>query len=321
MDSAESKKIRNRTQSSVPGQPHIPVFFLYGEPEAREADDFVHLEDIRTRSERYAWRIGSHRHHGLFQVLFVRKGEVALHLDGAAETLSGPCVVTVPASTVHDFRFSPGTDGQVLTIAETLLAARRDGAPSHLEGLLAAPRATDLSSEPQTAQRIATFLGEITSEFRDGGPGSAELQGWLAASLLLLIARAQASQLHMEQAERPGLELFARFRALVETHYLEHRPVPFYAQALGVTPSRLDRTCRAVANRSAFQITQDRLVLEARRKLTYIAAPVSLLAYELGFEDPAYFWRFFRRRTGLTPNAFRLRAPAKARLAAAPHPP
>jgi AraC family transcriptional activator of pobA len=32
---------------------------------------------------------------------------------------------------------------------------------------------------------------------------------------------------------------------------------------------------------------------------------VQLLAYELGFEDPAYFNRFFKRRTGMTPAHFR----------------
>ena len=48
-------------------------------------------------------------------------------------------------------------------------------------------------------------------------------------------------------------------------------------------------------------------MLEARRKLTYIAAPVSRLAYELGFQDPAYFCRFFRKHTGMTPSEFRRR--------------
>ena len=65
---------------------------------------------------------------------------------------------------------------------------------------------------------------------------------------------------------------------------------------------------RTVAGKSPFEVAQERLLLEARRKLIYIAAPVSLLAYELGFEDPAYFWRFFKRRTGMTPKEFRRRS-------------
>jgi AraC family transcriptional activator of pobA len=91
----------------------------------------------------------------------------------------------------------------------------------------------------------------------------------------------------------------------VEQHYLQHWSVADYAAALNVTPSKLNRLSKALAGRSAFEITQERLLLEARRRLVYIAAPVQLLAYELGFEDPAYFNRFFKKRTGMTPARFR----------------
>ena len=96
-----------------------------------------------------------------------------------------------------------------------------------------------------------------------------------------------------------------RLQAAIERFYLSHAAIGFYARELNVTESRLNRACRAVAGCSPLELIQDRLLLEARRKLTYIAAPVSTLAYELGFEDPAYFWRFFKRHTGMTPAEFR----------------
>jgi AraC-like DNA-binding protein len=48
-----------------------------------------------------------------------------------------------------------------------------------------------------------------------------------------------------------------------------------------------------------------RMLVEAERQLRYTAMSVSQVAYYLGFEDPAYFSRFFRRRTGLPPKSFR----------------
>jgi AraC family transcriptional activator of pobA len=49
----------------------------------------------------------------------------------------------------------------------------------------------------------------------------------------------------------------------------------------------------------------ERLTREACRRLLYVAAPANSLALELGFEDPAYFSRFFRRQTGLSPQKWR----------------
>jgi AraC family transcriptional activator of pobA len=60
-----------------------------------------------------------------------------------------------------------------------------------------------------------------------------------------------------------------------------------------------------VAGKSAFEIGQDRLMLEACRKLTYAPSSIATIAYELGFQDPAYFSRLFRKRLGVTPGEFR----------------
>jgi AraC family transcriptional activator of pobA len=72
-----------------------------------------------------------------------------------------------------------------------------------------------------------------------------------------------------------------------------------------MTPERLNRLTRAETGQSALDIVHARLAREACRRLTYIAAPVSKLAFELGFKDPAYFCRFFKRHTGASPRDYR----------------
>ena len=63
--------------------------------------------------------------------------------------------------------------------------------------------------------------------------------------------------------------------------------------------------CRAVADASPQQILHARLLVEAKRQLLYTVRASSTIAYALGFKDPAYFSRFFKRATGKTPKAFR----------------
>lgn len=286
----------------------VPLFALYGE-EAHAADaEFVHIEDIQSRSRLYNWEIRSHAHQGLFQTVVVLEGGARVQLDDHTAEVAGPCAIVIPPAVVHAFQFLPGTQGFVLTVAEAMLF---DGASARsrplFEALFLEPCLLDLAREPAAAARAAALLDQLMAEFRFPQLGRAMMCEWLVRGVLLLLERQRAAASGGTRSERVRTQLFARFRALVEEHYAEHWPVPRYAEALGLTERRLNRLCRTLVNRSAFEVVQDRLLLEARRRLIYIAAPVSLLAYELGFQDPAYFNRFFKKLTGVTPAAFRKR--------------
>lgn len=99
--------------------------------------------------------------------------------------------------------------------------------------------------------------------------------------------------------------MFTRFRTLVEENYRQRWSIADYAASMGISESRLNRICRSFTRKTAFEVVQDRILLEAQRYLVYTAAPISEIAYELGFNDPAYFCRFFKKKTGRTAKAFR----------------
>ncbi len=274
----------------------IPVFSLYGEARLLAPERF-HIEDIRSRSERYDWEIKSHSHRGLFQIIFLFDGKARVQLDHVASEAAAPCAIIVPSGTVHAFGFQPHAHGYVLTVAESEFSAPQ----SLASGVI------DLSGVPGEASRMALLLAEIQTEFRAQAAGVAAALEGLVGALFVLVGRRSAAGHDGDPRSRRRSETFGRFRSLVEAHFTEHRPVGYYAQALHMTESRLNRLCRATIGKSALEIVNDRLLLEAQRKLTHIAAPVSVLAYELGFADPAYFWRFFKKHAGLTPSQFRAR--------------
>lgn len=301
MSKNQAKMHRNRL--SAQARPlRVPVFSLYGETVRVEDAEFVHIEDIRTRSERYDWHIKPHQHRGLFQMLMLLRGDVVVEADARVSKVKAPCALSVPPGVVHSFRFRPGTHGYILTVSEAMLAqAEHRGL---VEDLFVEPRVISFADAPRHARPIAALLEQILAELRDNAPGRAKMQEWLVGAALLLIARRHVI---VAQADRGGRQQrdLSHFRALVEAHFLEHWTVARYAEAMRMTEGRLNRLTRTVTGKSAFDLVQDRLLLEARRKLIYVAAPISLLAYELGFEDPAYFSRFFKARVGVTPSAFR----------------
>lgn len=78
-----------------------------------------------------------------------------------------------------------------------------------------------------------------------------------------------------------------------------------YAAELGVTPSHLNRAVKAETGRSAGEWIESARLSLARNLLHDPSVPVSEVAYRLGFEDPAYFSRFFRKAVGMSPTDFR----------------
>ena len=290
----------------------IPRFFLYGDDYSPGGAEFFHIEEVRSRSERYDWSIGLHTHPGLCQLVFFLDGSGVVTLDEGRSQVESPAVVAIPPGVVHGFDFMPDTYGYVLTLAEALLfsGAGQAGQLFH-ETLFGRPAVIALEAEAAATKQVVNLLRQVDAEFRASELGRTSIVEWLVCSILMQLTRQWiASSRTASTVEHARKELFLRYRALVEAHYTEQWPVSRYAHALHTTESTLNRLCHEVAGRTAFNVLQDRMVLEARRKLTYIAAPVSRLAYELGFQDPAYFCRFFRKHTGMTPSEFRRRLEA-----------
>ena len=282
----------------------VPRFALYGEPAQATLAESVPVESIEARSRLHEWHIARHTHAGLFQVLFLMDGQVEADIDGTLHTCSGPTAITIHPSVEHGFDFSPDAQGFVLTVDQSMVFGAGEGfAALFVDALVLAP-------DSQVAARLELLLTELAAEFAGRHHGHADILQWLAQVILMLLVRLQAEQASAEQSGRKDFALFSRFRALLEQHYKAQWLVAQYARQLRITPSRLNRLCLRMAQQSAFDMTQRRLMLEACRQLTYLPSAVATIAYELGYQDPAYFSRAFKRHTGATPSQFRERRAA-----------
>lgn len=125
-----------------------------------------------------------------------------------------------------------------------------------------------------------------------------------AGTVQFAIRRA-ASRPGAVHAEETAFLLTEQFLQLVEAHYLTTSSVADYAAMLHVTTDRLTETVTCTLTQPAGKIIRERLLLEAERLLRYSDTPVAEIAAYLNFEDPAFFSRFFRKRTGFWPSDYR----------------
>ncbi len=278
----------------------IPAFSLYGEaPGAMGLS--LHIETIAARSRRHEWRIGSHLHLGLHQVLWVAEGPVNASLGADSAAGDGPLAIVIPPGVAHGFAFSPETTGYVLTFDPRALVEGESEAGSTFADLFARPRVISMREAPDAARRLTGLLADLAAEAGDPGAAFSPAPLWLAKAALWRLAGLAGA----ERPKTPGRASFARFVALVEARFRDGWPVSAYAAALGVSVKRLNRMTRAHAGTSAMASVHRRMIREAEERLAHLDAPVSAVGFDLGFDDPAYFTRFFKRMTGMSPRAFR----------------
>lgn len=284
----------------------IPAFVLYGEPLAEPAERLIHVETIAARSQRHDWHIRAHRHADLYQILLIRRGGVRAQLDHQTLQLTPPAALIVPPGLVHGFEFEPDTEGLVISFAVDL-CAELVGADEALRARLNQPHAGPIHARTLATTDLWPLGQMLLREFgRAAHSRQSALRGLLAA-LLANLHRLSVSATMLDGHPSAARELVARFRERIESRLVQRAGIGRYAMDLGVSAVRLRRACLAVTGYSPIQLVQRRLLLEAERQLRYTSMPISQVAYHLGFEDPAYFSRFFTRATGFSPRTFRLR--------------
>lgn len=274
---------------------HVPTYGLYGETDDADAPDPTHVETLKSRSQKNRWRIRPHRHPRLQQLMILTEGGGQMVIEGRREAIVAPALISVPAGVTHSFLWSPDSDGYVLMAADDLIRSTPgasallgrpfqsggdigDDLPSHFRALMHLP------ADPRVRMMTARgYAGLILAAFID--------------------AQAKGGQARLQHSA--SADLVRRYRDLAERDFTRHRPVPDYCSELGVSPARLARACRDVADASPLEILHARLLLEARRLLAYSSLSVAGVGEELGFLDPAYFSRFFTARMNMAPARWR----------------
>lgn len=288
----------------------IARFGLYGEGHAPVAPEFLHIEDIPSRSALYDWVIAPHTHQGIFQLLMVTDGHARVRLDGVETDLDGPALVCVPSSCVHAFRFDTGTQGWVLSVATDLF---RDPRLMSVDARLFHSAATGcvvrLSDRGEDAQRLQWLLADIAKRMSIQHGDIPEIVVSLLAVCLGVVESCHVVPKEEGAAVDRRVQLVRAFESMVDGHFREHLSVADYAVALSITPVTLTRACRAILGRSPGDVVLDRVLLEAMRYLRHTAASAKQISDRLGFADPAYFARFFKARSGMTTRDFRRSSP------------
>ncbi len=124
-------------------------------------------------------------------------------------------------------------------------------------------------------------------------------------NFLLLAEREKHKQGFDEIKKSADLDYTILFRDLLDANYTRLKAVNDYSIQIFISEKRLGQATSKVLGKTPKEIINERVLLEAKRLLVHSNLSIKEIGQDLGFEDPAYFIRYFKKNTNTTPVEFR----------------
>jgi AraC family transcriptional regulator, transcriptional activator of pobA len=163
-----------------------------------------------------------------------------------------------------------------------------------------------ISLEPQDQQKLKLLLDVFVEEFNTSDHIRNDMLLMLLKRLIINITKlARMKYMPEQKMQEDKFHIVRQFNLLVEGNYRREHSVSYYAEQLNRSPKTLSNLFAIYNHKTPLQIIQERIIIEARRLLTYTSQSVKEVSYELGFEDAAYFSNFFKKHTSFSPVEYR----------------
>jgi AraC-like DNA-binding protein len=112
-------------------------------------------------------------------------------------------------------------------------------------------------------------------------------------------------QMYVVQNVTDNIRLLMELVRLIDKYYTRHRSPAFFAEALSINEPVLNKYSRMVLGKTVYELIQEKIHHESVKLLITTDWSVKRIAYEIGYSDPCYFNRCFKKKTGITPKKFR----------------
>lgn len=247
------------------------------------------------------------------QCILLQSGSTLAQFKGAKLPLKAPALAWLPAGMMVQARFAAGSRGMLLSVSEDWLVPAVTGRldPELPYRVLAD---TVHAAQPEEVGFLALIepcFGSIRAELQQSDLGARSVVAAQLTTLLTYLHRLDSDRPPYPASGETRSVVYQRFLQLVELHFREHWKVRDYAASMGVTERRLEAATQRDAGQSPSTLIQRKLLSEACQRLAHSPLSVAEVAYGLGFRDPAYFNRFFKRQIGSAPGAWRREMRAK----------
>jgi len=246
--------------------------------------------------------------HSFYQIIWFTKGKGKHFVDFNEYDFSENTIFFIPKGQIHYFDNSP-CDGYVIHFNETFLVDDEDEVNIFLKHNIF----NSFESEPffripkDRTKELQHIVDQMEDEIKYPYKFAHKdfLKHLLNLFLILIQRSGERNSCRQLSINNPYHILFVKFRQSLEANYRRIHTVSEYANLLNISTKTLTNYTKLVSFQTPLEIINERIILEAKRLLTHSGLNINEIGFELGFEDPSYFVKFFKRQAKMSPREFR----------------
>ncbi|MGQ7870234.1 helix-turn-helix domain-containing protein [Sunxiuqinia sp. sy24] len=245
--------------------------------------------------------------HNFYSIFWIQSGQAVHATDFVEYVIEKDTLLFVPPGLKHRLVLDHIATGySILFNEEFVRYNRKEYTPIKEYELFNNPEfKTLIKVEGDTKVQLNTLIKALVDEVQQPDKHSQDVVLNLLHLFLLRSIRVFEMQYQPINEEESDSLTIIRFKELIEEHYTNEKSVSAYADMLQINPTCLSEVAKKSSGITAGEMIRNRIIEEAKQKLFATDMSGKEIAYALGFEDPSYFSRFFKKYTGLTIKDFR----------------
>lgn len=268
---------------------------------AKEASFYI--EDLKAHLSNHAFVNNPHKH-DFYLILFITRGGGTHMIDFIEYPVTARSVFAMTPGQIHSWKLDTGTEGFILFFHSDFYRMRSIDTElidlPYFHPLNPGPRIELTESD---SDLMNTIMSCMLEEFATCAEYSLQiLRGYLEIILLKLSRNYKAIDTGKIDVTSYKLR---KLEQLIDKHYLSKKQPRDYADLMNLSPSYLNTLTKKSIGKTLTDLISERLILEAKRFLSYSDLHVSEISNKLHFHDTSYFIRFFKKHTGSTPEQFK----------------
>lgn len=260
----------------------------------RQLTELMHGEDMFQALHR----------HDFYYLLIIEKGNGTHTIDFEKHKVTDCCLFMMKPGQVHEHLLLAGSKGYLMAFEIDFWLQDSE---SIVRTLKKVSRQNFWKFQFENFSKIYAIIEAVFQEFNEKKIGYNDIIKAMLSTFFIHLLREQNAVHHQAKKDTPLYELkrLEELQDTVEQHFIQEKSVSFYAHKMNLSAYQINAIVKKCLNKTCSQLIHEHVLLEAKRYLLTTTNQVKEIATLLGYEDPSYFIRFFRKHLGISPTEFR----------------